>query len=406
MRAAPRRAAGGRRAPTAKVTPAEFKRRAMDLAPAVRERARKAEELRMLPAETIRDLQKAGLFRGLQPARWGGYEIDPATYYEACVELGAADASTAWVLGVVGVHNWQLGLFPLEAQQDVWGEDATTLVSSSYAPVGDVRRVEGGFSVRGMWSFSSGIDYAEWVLTGAVVDSQDTPSRKEGRTLLIPKADYRVVDNWHVAGLAGSGSKAFVVEDAVVPEYRTLLTRSARKLETPGSAVNPNPLYHLPFMNVFVYAVSAPIIGVAQGMLDFYLQQAERRLRGAPGPLAEDAFAHQRLARASAGIQAARRQLRADLDELLGMAIAGKPIPLEARARFRWGAAYCVDVSMQAIDQLFDVAGGFSIHLDNPLQRMFRDAHAMRAHVQNNVERAAESYGRALLGLPDRGSLL
>ena len=61
---------------------------------------------------------------------------------------------------------------------------------------------------------------------------------------------------------------------------------------------------------------------------------------------------------------------------------------------------------MQVIDQLFDVAGGFSIHLDNPLQRMFRDAHAMRAHVQNNVEKAAESYGRALLGLPDRGSLL
>jgi len=360
----------------------------------------------MLPPETVQDMQDAGLFRGMQPAMWGGYELDPASYYESCIELGAADASTAWVLGVIGVHNWQLGLFALEAQRDVWGVNPHTLVASSYAPIGDVRRVEGGFRVNGMWSFSSGIDYAEWVLVGAVVESADGRTHKEGRTILIPKKDYRIVDNWFVAGLAASGSKAFVVENAFVPEYRTLLTRSARKLETPGSAINANPLYHLPFMNVFVYAVSAPMIGVAQGMLDFYLQQARRRLRSPTGPLAQDAFAHQRLAMAAASIQSARRQLRADLDELLEMAMAGRPIPLEDRARFRWGAAFCVDVSIQAIDQLFDVAGGFSIHLDNPLQRMFRDAHAMRAHVQNNVEKAAEAYGRALLGLPDQGSLL
>jgi len=389
-----------------RIDPIEFRQRAVALLPSLRERAREAEKLRMLPSETVSDLQAAGLFRGLQPARWGGYEVDPATYFEACVELGAADASTAWVLGVIGVHMWQLGLFALQAQEDVWGEDTQTLIASSYAPVGDVRRVEGGFRVSGTWSFSSGIDYAAWVLIGAVLDGPDGRGRREGRTLLIPKQDYRIVDNWHVAGLAASGSKAFVVEDAFVPEYRTLLTRSARKLETPGAAANPNPLYHLPFMNVFVYAVSAPMIGVAQGMLDFYLQQAKRRLQSATGPLSQDAFAHQRLARAAAGIQAARRQLRADLDELLGMAAGGSSIPVEDRARFRWGAAYCVDVSIQAIDQLFDVAGGFSIHLDNPLQRMFRDAHAMRAHVQNNVEKAAEAHGRALLGLPDLGGVL
>ena len=387
-------------------TAAEFMRRAAELVPVVHERAREAEQLRMLPPETVRDLKAAGLFRGLQPVRWGGYQVDPATYYEVCATLAAGDASTGWVLGVIGVHNWQLGLFPLQAQKDVWGDDSSTLVASSYAPVGDVRRVEGGFRVRGTWSFSSGIDYCDWVLIGAVLDGADGRGRKEGRTLLIPKSDYRVVDNWHVSGLAASGSKAFVVDDAFVPEYRTLLTRSARKLETPGAAVNTDPLYHVPFMNIFVYAVSAPMIGVAQGMLDFYLGQAKRRLRSATAPLAQDAFAHQRLARAAAAIQAARRQLRADLDELLAMARSGDAIPLEARARFRWGAAYCVDVCIQAVDQLFDVAGGFSIHLENPLQRMFRDAHAMRAHVQNNVDKAAESYGRALLGLPDQGSIL
>lgn len=394
------------RTSAASMTGEEFLRRAVALVPTLRERAPEAERLRRMPEATVEDLHRLGLWRGMQPARWGGHEIDPATYYDACIELATGCASTGWVLGVVGVHSWQLGLFPLQAQEDVWGKDTSVLIASSYAPVGKVTNVEGGYRISGQWSFSSGCDYADWILTGAIVDDKERPGRRQGLTLLIPKSDYRIVDNWQVAGLSGSGSKAFVIDDAFVPEHRTLSTWAARQLDTPGAQHNPNPIFRMPFMNVFVYAVSAPTIGVAQGMLDTYLEQGRKKLQAPGSPLAKDSFAHARVARAALQVASARNQMREDLRGLLALAVAGDPIPIETRARARWGAAYALDISLEAVDRVFEVGGGYSIHSDNPMQRMFRDAHAMRVHASNNVDRAAEGYGRALLGLPDEGGVL
>jgi 3-hydroxy-9,10-secoandrosta-1,3,5(10)-triene-9,17-dione monooxygenase len=391
----------------ATVTREEYLERARALVPAVRERAAAAEEMRRMPDETIEDFKAAGLFRGIQPARWGGYELDPRTFYEAVVEIGRADASAAWVLAVVGVHNWHVGLFPLQAQEEVWGKDTNVLVASSYAPIGKVEYVEGGFRLSGRWSFSSGTDHCDWLLTNSIAVDPADPSKRHGYTFLVPRKDYTIVDDWNVAGLSGSGSKTFVINNAFVPEYRTIGITATRELRTPGIEVNPSPLFKCPQMSVFLWAVSSPMIGVAQGMLDLYLEQAERRIAGNPkAPLLQDAFAHEAIAKASMDIKSSQLRLAADLDEMLWMAKEGSSFPIADRSRWRWGAAYCVETSLRAVDLLFETAGGFSIHRDNPMQRMFRDAHAMRAHASNNVKKAAEGYGRALLGLPDEGGIL
>src|SRR5580658_2224011 len=104
------------------------------LLPALRERAARAGELRCIPEQTIADFHQAGLFRMLQPARWGGEEADPGAFFEVQIAVATACPSSAWVLGVIGVHNWQLALFPLEAQEEVWGSDPTTFFSNYKAP--------------------------------------------------------------------------------------------------------------------------------------------------------------------------------------------------------------------------------------------------------------------------------
>src|SRR5262245_30727333 len=138
------------------------------LLPSLRERAFECETLRRVPDETIKEFHARGLLRALQPKRWGGLELDPWTFYEAVADVASACASSGWVLGVLGVHNWQLGLFADEAQRDVWGTDSSVQVSSSYAPTGKVERVTGGFQVSGRWSVSSGCDLADWVFLGRV----------------------------------------------------------------------------------------------------------------------------------------------------------------------------------------------------------------------------------------------
>jgi len=386
---------------TTGLTRAEILARADGLIPALRERAARAEELRRLPEETIRDFQDAGFFRALQPARWGGYELEPGAFYEAVIRAASGCVSSGWVLSVIGVHAWHLALFPFEAQDEVWGKDTSTLISSSYAPIGKVTKVDGGFRVSGTWSFSSGCDYCDWMLTGCIVPDPDRPDRRQGYTLLLPRRDYKIIDNWHVLGLSGSGSKAFQVDDVFVPDHRALNTRLVRKLEAPGLPVNPSPVYRMPQMNVFLYAVASPAIGAARGMLDNFVEQGRKRVATPNAPFARDLHALNRLAMAANNLQAAESRLRSDFDEMLSRAEDHDSFPFEVRARLRAGAGYCVGTSTAAVDALFEASGGFSIQLDNPLQRIFRDVHAIRSHAANNVDRATETYGKVLLGLDD-----
>jgi 3-hydroxy-9,10-secoandrosta-1,3,5(10)-triene-9,17-dione monooxygenase len=142
----------------AAMKPEEFIGRVRDLLPAICERAPRAEQLRRLHDDTLADFQQAGLFRAMQPKRYGGFELDPGVFYQAATEIGAVCGSTGWVFAVIGVHNWHLALFPARAQEDVWGEDDSTQLSTSLAPTGKVERVEGGFRISGRWSFSSGCE--------------------------------------------------------------------------------------------------------------------------------------------------------------------------------------------------------------------------------------------------------
>jgi 3-hydroxy-9,10-secoandrosta-1,3,5(10)-triene-9,17-dione monooxygenase len=363
------------------------------LVPALRERAAACESLRRLPDETFKEFQAAGLLRALQPKRWGGFELDPWTLYQAVMEVSAACSSSGWVLGVLGVHNWQLGLFPAQAQADVWGNDTSVQISSSYAPTGKVERVTGGFRLSGRWSFSSGCDHCDWVFLGGIAPG-DSPF-PDMRTYLVPRSDYRIDDNWRVSGLCGTGSKDIVVEGAFVPEHRSHRFLDAFALKSPGQEVNTGELYKLPFGCVFSSAIAAPAIGAARGALELFSSATRNRVSALGGAkVAEDTFVQARLADAASAIDAAYRSLESDWRELCELAKQGGGIPLRPRVRTRFDATQAVARGVHAVDRLFEASGGRAIFLDNPIQRVFRDVHAMRAHALNNPDKGARLFGR------------
>lgn len=385
------------------MTSEEFLERVRALLPAIRKRAPEAERLRRLPDETFKDFQETGLFRCLQARRYEGYELHPTTFFRTILDLSAVCGSTGWIFGVLGVHNWQLSLFPLRAQEDVWGEDTSIQISSSYAPTGNIEPVAGGFRVSGRWAFSSGCDHCQWVFLGGIVPRGRDDAPTDMRTFLLPRRDYDIDDNWYVAGLSGSGSKTIVVADAFVPEHRTHAFTDARDGTSPGLTHNPAPLYRIPFACLFSHAVSAPAIGVAHGALNTFREQAAERITKLDNrKVAEDPFTHYRLADAATIIEAVRTRLLRSFDELMADVQAGRDMALARRARYRWEAASAVHASVQAVDRLFEASGGRAIFLDNPLQRAFRDVHAMRAHGANNPERAASVLGQFEFGLPSR----
>lgn len=382
------------------VTPEELIARAKALAPILAQRAGETEQLRRIPDETMQAFHEAGFFRMFQPARYGGLEVDPRTYFDVQIAIANGCPSSAWVLGVVGVHNWQLALFSEKAQEDVWGKDPSVLISSSYAPTGKIERVEGGYRVNGRWSFSSGSDHCQWVFLGGFAPATEDGKAPDMRTFLLPRSDYRIDDTWFVAGLKGTGSKDIVVENAFVPEYRTHRLVDGYKRNSPGNAVNTAPLYRLPFGQVFVRSVSTSAIGAAEGALAVYRDIAAKRVAAGDGSkVAEDQTAQLVCAQAAASIDEVRLVLHRNFAEMMALVEAGEDIPVERRLQFRYDSSNAVAKCVRVIDDLFTASGGRAIFLNSPILRYFLDIHAARAHYANNPDKPGRNFGGVQLGL-------
>ncbi|GAB2673375.1 flavin-dependent monooxygenase [Saccharopolyspora gloriosae] len=377
------------------------------LLPVLRERAQKAEDARRVPEESIEELQRTGFFKLLQPARHGGYEADPVDFYTAVRLIGSACGSTGWVASIIGVHPWHLALFSAQAQDEVWGEDASTLVSSSYAPMGKAKLVDGGYRLSGRWSFSSGCDHARWVFVGGPAYN-DAGEPVDFCTYLLPLGDYRIDDVWDTVGLRGSGSNDIVVDDVFVPAHRALSFMAMTETRCPGHEVNTSPLYRLPWGTVHPTTITAPIIGMAQGAYDAHVEHQGKRVRAAYAgeKSKEDPFAKVRIAEAASEIDAAWLQLTRNISEEYELLKAGQEVPMALRLRARRDQVRGTARSIEAIDRLFENSGGRALASGTPIQRFWRDAHAGRVHAANDPERAYTMFGTGEFGLPIKDSMV
>lgn len=369
------------------------------LLPGIRERARQTEELGRIPAETVRELDEAGVFRGLQPRQWGGLELDPVTFYESVVLIGSACGSTGWVAGVLGVHPWEIGLLADRAQEEIWGERHLTRLSSSYAPTGKAVRAAGGYRLSGQWRFSSGVDLCDWVILGAIPEGA---ADGDLHAFVVDKKDV-VVDHesWRVAGLAGSGSKAVNLDGAFVPAYRCHSIADAERGPNPGWDVNDRPLYHLPWMSgVFSYGIAAPAIGAATGALEAFVEQSRSRVGVYGGPPVGNLPGLQfRLTNALLEVEDARLRMRNTWEQFYGLACEGKPIPEALRVRSRYEVSRIISRCLHAVLDVFEVAGGSVMQLSNPVQRFLRDLLAMKNHPMGALELTAVPFARSVLGI-------
>src|SRR5712692_3978587 len=383
----------------------ELLARARVIAELARARAQQTEADRRVSEDMIGRMRQADLFRVMQPQAHGGLEHGFDVFSQIVATIARGCGSTGWVYGLLASHQWLIACFSAQAQDEVW-RDRGALAAGTYAPVAQAVAADGGYRLSGTGSFCSGCDNAQWQLLGGMIPQPGGPPRPG--FFLLPIADCTIDDNWRTMGLAGTGSKNIVAEDAFVPAHRTLAFAELADATAPGMRASRNPLYRQSFLAVLPIAIVSPVLGMAQGALADFLAMAKVRttrgaVTGGNRRMAELTTVQLRVAEASACIDAARLLMFRDLAEAFETAARGDPIGVDVRLRNRRDQAFCVRLLVAAIDALFLAAGGQGLFLSQPLQRAWRDAHAAASHISLNWDSTGSMYGQFMLGLEPKG---
>ena len=359
-------------------------------------RAAATEALRRLPDETVADIKAAGLHRLGQPSRFGGAEMPLDGIVDVITALARGCAATAWVCGVWTDHAIIVGMFDPAAADDVWGGNENATISAGLFPSGTNERVAGGWRLSGSWGFASGCDHADWIILGSLIPDAD--GRPTHNLCLVPRSEISIDDDWHVMGMAGTGSKTIVVEDAFVPDHRIFSLPLVMGGWEARGRPDVGPLYRLPHRPTIPFHFCATSLGIAEAMMeDFVSGMAARKSFGKP--MAEFETMQMHIAEASAEIDCARLLIRRDVTEAMAAMRHGQSLSPEIMVRNRRDQAYSARLCRQAVERLFGAAGAHSIYEDNAAQRRYRDVRAAGNHVVLNWDLAGTTYGRVALGL-------
>lgn len=370
--------------------PTDMLRRVRDMVPMIAAAAPEGAQERRVPPSIIAALKEVGVFRALQPRRWGGLELAPTALYDMEMTVAEGDMSTAWLVGVLGIIPWAVALFDDKAADEIWGSDDSTLICCALRRSGAAIPVEGGYRLSGRWRYASGCAHAGWALLGGGAG----PSPDGDYLMLVPRRDFEIVDTWHVAGLKATGSHDVVVKDVFIPKHRAHRMVELFDCKGPGQAVNAAPLYRLPFGLVFAGGVSNAAVGALQGMLDHLL--AELRARG--GPTRPDPDLSFVCAEAATTIDEAKALIARNFARLAAHAERREVAPIEERLQVKFQLSLNTERCRVAANKLFEACGASGLHDDYPYGRIVTDITAARQHITNSVALHARDWGQVMLG--------
>lgn len=373
--------------------------RARHLAPQIAAAAPRIEAASGLPPDLLDALHEAAIFRTLLPRRYGGDEIDPATFVEVMEILAASDASTAWCIGQASGCSMAAAYLKPEIAQQIWGEDPRAALAWGAGPAGVARVVEGGYRVTGRWGFASGGRHATWLGGHSRVQERDGAMRidAEGkpleRTMLFPKHEAVMTEDWQVMGLRGTGSDSYAVTDLFVPQDHTLSRDIDHERRETGL------LYRFSTTHIYASGFGAVALGIARGALDAFKALAQEKTpQSTTRMLRDSAVIQMQVALAEAKLGAARSYLLQTLRDIWDSVGQTGAVTLDQRMAIRLAATFASHQAREVVDVAYHEAGATAIFASNPFERRFRDVNTVSQQVQARTAHF-ETVGAHLLGL-------
>lgn len=376
----------------------------------ISDHAANVEAARRVPDELFEQIRATGIFRLLQPKKFGGLTANPHYLLDALFDISRGCASTGWSTAICNVHQYMVSRFPERAQEDVWGENPAALVAGSYAPRCKATPVDGGYRVSGTGDFVSAIHNTDWCAVGMMVPGENEDDRLVPHFGLVPRTDYEIDDMWYASGLAGSGSCDLTVEDVFVPTHRLIpFSVMTTVSKTPGGLSHDAPLYTIPLMSISSYPLTSVALGAAQGAYDAYLESVTQRTVvgiggvGGGSRLADLPTVQIRIGGAQAYIEAGRAVVKLEVDASLRTANSGEDHTEVDRVARRRGVAMSARLAKEAADMIYGGAGAKALLTSDPIQRAWRNARAAAQHRGLNWDIQMSNVGSHAVGMGNLG---
>jgi alkylation response protein AidB-like acyl-CoA dehydrogenase len=338
----------------------------------IADRAPEIEAGRRVPPDLLAALVSAGCFRILLPRSHGGVGATLGDALDLFEVLAGGDTSVAWTV-MIGASGWcDLAALPRGTFDALFAPTADVIIAGAFAPTGSISPMGGPYQLTGRWGFASGCEHATHLFANAIEGFAD--GHPVMRAAVLDPSQVTIEDTWHVAGLRGTGSHHFSATGAVVASERTFVPLA-------GPPCVDVPVVRIPTPAVFALGIATVALGSARAALDHVVDLARSKVPLlAPGPLAISPRFHDELARADAGLAAARALLREATSRLWERADAGQDATLEDRARARAAAAWATDMALTVTEGAYRAGGGDAVYDHSPLQRRLRDVHATTQH--------------------------
>lgn len=368
-----------------------------ELLPKIKGRREEIEEGRRMPKDLVADMAAAGVWKAGFATDLGGDGASIPDLMRVHEKIAAADGSAGWIAMICGGGADVAPKMTEEGIKEVFA-DPSQPTAAAIPPKGVAVPADGGFMFSGTWPFASGVTHVDWVAAGCVIlyDGQPRMTPMGLPELVwgfLPVTEIEIHDTWYVNGLKGTGSNDFTGKDVFVPAHRTFHMFDPTNWSRPEDPATRTDIAG------FAAMVANVGLGIARGAIDELIELAGGKMPTmSMTSLANKPSTQIEVARLEAKLGGARAFLYDSVEDLWDTLLTGEKFTPRQNALVRLAASEAARVGAAVANRVSTIAGGTSLYLKSPIQRMQRDADAVTHHFVL-APSVLEDAGRVLLGM-------
>ena len=334
----------------------------------IRNRRSEFEDQKFISQDIIEKYKKIGVYRAMLPKALGGDERSPIEFLLMVEAIAAADGSAGWVASF-GMNPAYLSALPHETIDKVWSKTPNIVFAGGIFPTQKAKKVEGGYIVSGCWKFGSGSMGASLIGVGIQADNGEPLPRMA----VIPAEKVKIIPNWDVIGMVGTGSHDLVVEDVFVPEEWTFIRGGKPNIDS--------SFFKYPTLAFAAQVLSVTTAGLAREALDVVIGMAAGRqsVTGAPN-LGEREYVQIQIAKAEAKLRSSRAFFYETTEDAWKTILNGSEPSRNQINLIRLATTNLTHECADVIRAAYEVTGMTGSYNDHPLSRIVRDSMMCTQH--------------------------